>query len=143
MKKVLLVDDSLIDLNYAENILKHKYETFVAKSGKEALSYLSGGLIPDLILLDVVMPEMDGWDAFISIKGISMLWEVPIVFLTSLNSEKDRLHAAKLGAAGFITKPYEKEEFLQNIEAIISPPPPPPTPKLPLLLTAYIINIRQ
>ena len=119
MKKVLIVDDSVIDLAASENILSEKYETFHAKSGKEALHHLSNGLIPDLILLDIIMPEMDGWDTFISLKGVSLVWEVPIVFLTSLDNEADKNHAINLGAAGFITKPFQKDEFLKKIEEII------------------------
>ncbi|MDR2543645.1 MAG: response regulator [Treponema sp.] len=123
MKKILLVDDSAVDLAAAENLLKDKYETFVSKSGREALCHLSNGLIPDLILLDIIMPEMDGWDMLISLKGISMLWDVPIVFLTSLDNEADKERAASLGAAGFITKPYSKQELLQQIETLMEKKP--------------------
>jgi CheY-like chemotaxis protein len=119
MKKLLLVDDSETQLYIAENILKATYEIITAKSGKEAISLLSKGLIPNLILLDVLMPEMDGWETFNLIKGISLLRNVPIAFLTSLDGEPEKLHASRLGAADFISKPLEEKDLLRRIETII------------------------
>jgi len=119
MKKILVVDDSEVHLLIVEGILKDKYETTIAKSGKEALALLSKGYVPDLILLDVLMPEMDGWETYNKIKGISLLRDVPIAFLTSLDGEREKLYASRIGAADMITKPCEGEELLNRVQSIL------------------------
>jgi len=119
MKKILVVDDSEIHLLLVEGILKGKYDTTTAKSGKEALAIISKGYIPDFILLDVLMPEIDGWETFNKIKGISLLRDVPIAFFTSLDGEKEKRYAAQIGAADMINKPCEGEELLRRIKSIL------------------------
>ncbi|MCL2277385.1 MAG: response regulator [Treponema sp.] len=119
MKTILVVDDSDVHLMIANNILKDKYETITAKSGKEALALLSKGLIPNLILLDILMPEMDGWETYNLIKGISLLRDVPIAFLTSLSGIREKLYASNIGATDMITKPYEGAELLKRVENMI------------------------
>jgi putative two-component system response regulator len=119
--KILLVDDSDVHLMIAENILKEKYNVITAKSGKDALALLSkGGLVPNLILLDVLMPDMDGWEVYNKIKGISVLQNVPVAFLTSLDGEKEKLYASRLGAADLITKPYESSALLKRVETMLA-----------------------
>jgi len=117
--KILLVDDSDVHLMIAENILKEKYNVTTAKSGRDALAILSKGLVPSLILLDVLMPDMDGWEVYNKIKGISLLHEVPVAFLTSLDGEKEKLYASRLGAADLITKPYESGDLIKRVENIM------------------------
>jgi len=118
-KKILVVDDGEVHLLIVDGILKGKYDTATAKSGKEALAIISKGYIPDFILLDVLMPEMDGWETFNKIKGISLLKDVPIAFLTSLDGEREKLYASRIGAADMITKPCEGEELLERIKSIL------------------------
>ena len=119
MKKILIVDDNEVHLVIAENILKGKYEINTAKSGKDALALLSKGYIPSLILLDVLMPDMDGWETYNKIKGISLLRNVSIAFLTSLDGEREKMYASRIGAADLITKPYDGEELKKRIENIL------------------------
>jgi len=118
-KKLLLIDDSETELHVAANLFKDNYELFTAKSGKEALGYLTKGIVPDLILLDVLMPDMDGWETFNLIKGISLLRNVPIAFFTSIDGEWERQHASVLGAVDYITKPFENDELIKRVDAII------------------------
>jgi putative two-component system response regulator len=119
--KILLVDDSDVHLMIAENILKEKYNVTTAKSGKDALALLAKSkLVPNLILLDVLMPDMDGWEVYNKVKGISLLQNVPVAFLTSLDGEKEKLYASRLGAADLITKPYESSELLKRVETILA-----------------------
>jgi len=119
LEKILVVDDSEVHLLIVDGILKGKYDTTTAKSGKEALAILSKGYVPDVILLDVLMPEMDGWETFNKIKGISLLRDVPIAFLTSLDGEREKLYASRIGAADMITKPCEGEELLKRVKGIL------------------------
>jgi putative two-component system response regulator len=117
---ILLVDDSEVHLIIAENILNKKYKVTTANSGKGALSLLTRGLIPSLILLDVLMPDMDGWEVYNKIKGMNYLHSVPIAFLTSLDGQKEKLYASRLGAADLITKPYDCDVLLSRVESILS-----------------------
>jgi len=118
-KKILVVDDSEVHLLIVDGILKGKYDTTTAKSGKEALALISKGYAPDMILLDVLMPEMDGWETFNKIKGISLLKDVPIAFLTSVDGEREKMYASRIGAADMIAKPCEGEELLKRIKNIL------------------------
>ncbi|MDR0320749.1 MAG: response regulator [Treponema sp.] len=122
LKKILLVDDSEIHLVIAENILKREYDVTSVKSGAEALGLLSKGLVPNLILLDILMPDMDGWETYNKIKGISLLQNVPIAFLTSLDGIREKLYASRIGAADLITKPYEGEDLLNRIKGLLEKP---------------------
>jgi len=120
MKKILIIDDNEFHLDLAIEILKHKYNIIAAKSGNEALAHLSKGFIPNLILLDIIMPEMDGWDVYNLIKGISLLGDVPIVFFTSLDSDADKDRAFALGAVDYITKPFTKEELISRVDSVLN-----------------------
>ena len=119
LKKILIVDDSEVHLIITQNILKNKYEIITAKSGTEAVSLLSKGLVPNLILLDILMPEMDGWETYNKIKGISLLRDVPIAFLTSLDGIREKLYASRIGASDLITKSFNGEELLDRVEKLL------------------------
>ena len=97
LKKLLLIDDDKIHLSLAEIILQEKHEIITVKSGQEAIMEIVKGNIPALILLDIVMPEMDGWETCIRLKGISLLKDVPIAFVTSSDVEEDKEHAKEIG----------------------------------------------
>jgi methyl-accepting chemotaxis protein len=106
-KKILLIDDDEIFLEIASSVLEIDCEVIKVRSGKDALQLFYQGLIPNLILLDLVMPEMDGWNAFESIRSISKLHSVPIAFCTSSTDSKDIAHAKKAGAVDYINKPCD------------------------------------
>ena len=118
-KKILVIDDNEIHLVITENVLKDNYDINTARSGTEALGFLSKGFIPDLILLDILMPEMDGWETYNKIKGISLLQDVPIAFLTSLEGVREKLYASRIGASDLITKTLSGDELLERIGKII------------------------
>ena len=118
--KILLVDDDDIQHQIAESMLKKDYEVYKVRSGNEALDYLrDDNNIPDLILLDILMPEMDGWEVFNRVKAISLLKNVPIAFLTSITESTEEKRAYEIGADDFITKPYKKEELLNRVKKIL------------------------
>ena len=119
-KKIFLVDDDEMHLITAELFLKKEYDIFKAKSGKEALEYMSSNkFAPNLILLDIIMPEMDGWEVFKRIKAIDFLRNVPVVFLTSVEDESEKKRAYQMGIANFIQKPFNMTELLRNVKAVI------------------------
>jgi len=118
-KKILVVDDSEMDLDLIEMILQDKYTILPTKSGKEVLDYLLQNNNVDLILLDLIMPEMDGWETFSRIKDLGLISNIPIAFLTSTHGTDEQSHAKKIGAADYIFKPYTREELLKRIEIIL------------------------
>jgi len=122
-KKILAVDDSEIDLDMLEALLQDKYTVLPTKSGKDALDYLLHFSNVDLILLDLIMPEMDGWETFSRIKDLCNITDVPIAFLTSVHGEKEQNRAKEIGAADYIFKPFTGEELINRIEIILKKPP--------------------
>ncbi|MDR2965298.1 MAG: response regulator [Treponema sp.] len=118
-KKILLVDDDEIHLITAELCLKDEYDIYKAKSGDEALKCLRNkDFVPDLIMLDIVMPKMDGWEVFKKIKGITAFKDTPILFLTSMDGEEEKERARTLGAVDYITKPLEMTLLKNTISEI-------------------------
>ena len=118
-QKILVVDDDGIHLEMVEAVLSNEYNVLTATSGKEALGLFYQGLVPQLILLDLIMPDMDGWDTYNRIKAISNLHDTPIAFFTSSNDPKDIQHAHKIGAVDYIKKPYDKDDLLKRVENIV------------------------
>jgi len=118
-QKLLIVDDDTIHLEMVQAALRDEYDVVSAKSVKEALALFYQGLIPKLILLDLIMPEMDGWDAYSRIKTISGLHDIPIAFFTSSNDPKDEKRAREMGAVDYIKKPYDKDDLLYRIGKIL------------------------
>ena len=115
-KNILLVDDDAIHLEITEMALKDEYTIFMVKSGEEALEFLDKNeIIPDLILLDILMPTMDGWIIFDKIQDIVALKYTPIMFYTSLDEESAKEKAYELGAFDYITKPCDKSILLNRI----------------------------
>lgn len=103
---VLIVDDERINLNVLLELLAPLYETMVAKSGEVALQLLDGDRLPDIVLLDVVMPGMDGYEVCRRIKENPRTTDIPVIFITSLDGNLDEQHGLELGAADYIVKPF-------------------------------------
>ena len=118
-KKILVVDDNDIQLSFTEMQLHDKYEVITAKSGKEALDRLVHGFMPDLILLDILMPNMDGWETFGRLRAVSVLHEAPIIFLSSINEKREIDRAFQMGAADFIVKPYDEKDLHARIKKVL------------------------
>jgi putative two-component system response regulator len=102
---VLVVDDVDVNVMILEEILKDEYQVATAINGKEALAYLrSAAVLPKIILLDVMMPEMTGRELFEILKADESLRRIPVIFITAENDSEDELLAA--GAVDFINKPF-------------------------------------
>jgi len=118
-QKILVVDDDDIQLDVVKALLSKEYDVTCAKSGKEALNLFYQGLTPQLILLDLIMPDMDGWDTYSRIKAVSGLYNTKIAVFTSSGDPKDIKHAQEIGAADYIKKPYNKEDLVQRVGKIL------------------------
>jgi methyl-accepting chemotaxis protein len=119
-KKILIVDDDSIHLEMVNKVLESKYEVSMATSGKNALGLLYQGLVPQLILLDLIMPDMDGWNTYSRIKALSGLHGTQIAFFTSSSDPKDIKHAKDMGAVDYIKKPYNKDDLLNRVGKILN-----------------------
>jgi CheY-like chemotaxis protein len=113
------VDDDSIHLEMVETVLQNNYDISLAKSGKEALGLLYQGLVPKLILLDLIMPDMDGWNTYNRIKALSGLHDTQIAFFTSSSDPKDIKQAKDMGAVDYIKKPYDKDDLLRRVGRIL------------------------
>jgi CheY-like chemotaxis protein len=118
-KKILVVDDEAPILVMAKGVLGDDYDVITADSGKEALGYFYQGLLPNLVLLDLVMPGMDGWDAYTRIKGLAGLHNTPIAFFTSSTDPKDIQKAQQMGAVDYIKKPCDHDELLRKVGKLV------------------------
>jgi methyl-accepting chemotaxis protein/CheY-like chemotaxis protein len=116
-REILVVDDDEIHLTMASGILENDYKVITVRSGQEALQMFYQGLVPNLVLLDLVMPGMDGWNTFERIRGISRVHNVPIAFCSASDDLEDIAHAKKVGAADYIKKPCD--DLLVRVQKLI------------------------
>ncbi|WP_160687808.1 HD domain-containing phosphohydrolase [Clostridium sp. C2-6-12] len=115
MEHILVVDDNVTNLKFAEQALKPHYKVTLLTSAMQTMKFLSKN-IPDLILLDIKMPEVNGYEIFKTIKSMDRLKNIPIIFLTALNDIESELKCLKLGAIDFIGKPFVPELMLSRIK---------------------------
>ncbi len=104
-QRILIVDDSKATLRILSGLLKDDYTVFMASSGKEALDKAFANP-PDLILLDIVMPDLDGYEVYRRLKENEATQNIQIIFITAKSSEDDELQGLSLGAVDYITKPF-------------------------------------
>ena len=116
--KVLIVDDARPDLMNLERIVSGAgYTTLTATNGQQAVE-ISKSQLPDCILMDVNMDQMDGFAATRAIGGEPTTKGIPVVLVTSKNQKADRVWAQMLGVKGYVTKPYTPDQILGAIAAL-------------------------
>ena len=113
-KKLIIVDDNAANLSVGRNLLKPYYEVFPAPSAAKLFTLLEK-FIPDLILLDVNMPEMNGYEAIKKLKADKRYATIPVIFLTAKNDEESEMEGLDLGAADYITKPFSGPLLIRRI----------------------------
>lgn len=107
-QKILIVDDVPENLEIINGILEEDYEVFLATSGKQAID-IAVAENPDLILLDVMMPDMNGYDVCRELKSHKQFRHIPIIFLTSMNNPESEAKGLELGAIDYIIKPFNPD----------------------------------
>ena len=113
--RILVVDDTPANIQTLAAVLQQKnYSISVATNGKQALEVLAR-LVPDLILLDVMMPEMDGFETCAKIKATPAWRDVPIIFLTAKTETADIVRGFELGAVDYVAKPFNSHELLARV----------------------------
>ena len=114
--KVLVVDDSEFELQLVDFILQEKnYQTVLAGNGTDALIILET-LTPDLILLDIILPDFDGFEVCKKLKTIDKLKDIPVIFFTSLSNIDDIVKGFEAGGVDYVTKPFNTDELLVRIK---------------------------
>src|SRR5271155_6144897 len=103
---VLLVDDAPANIQIANSILKDHYKIRIATSGAKALELVKVVPLPDLILLDVMMPEMDGYEVCTRLKSDPETRDIPVIFLTGQTEIEDETRGFEVGAVDYIHKPF-------------------------------------
>ncbi len=114
-KTLLLVDDTPENLTVLGEILMPHYRVRVASSGMRALAAVLSEPRPDLVLLDVMMPEMDGYEVMRRLRESPVTRELPVIFVTALDSTEDEAHGLELGAVDYITKPVRPAIVLARV----------------------------
>jgi len=120
MKKVLIVDDEpniVMSLEYA--FKKRDFQVYVARDGTEALE-IAKKERPDVILLDIMMPQMDGYETLKHIRNNKNLYKTKIVFLSAKTQPADVEKGLKLGADDYLTKPFSVKKIVNDIEQMIA-----------------------
>ncbi|MCL2720119.1 MAG: methyl-accepting chemotaxis protein [Treponema sp.] len=116
---ILVIDDDVNHLTMTKNFLENDYDVTTAESCDDALRMLYHGLDPAFVLLDLMMPEVDGWETFERLKRLTNLHHVQIAIFTSSDDPADLNKARQMGAADYIRKPCKKSELLEKIERIL------------------------
>jgi DNA-binding response OmpR family regulator len=123
MKKILVVDDEDDILHFLEMVLREKgYLVTTASGGHEALTRAQIDK-PDLVLLDIMMPQMDGWEVLKLLRVDDDTRRIPVAMLSARTEAKDRVQGLQEGAIDYICKPFSLTELLGKIEAIFAQVP--------------------
>ena len=120
MAKILIVDDSQSHLHHVKTLVdKEGYQVVTADSGESGLA-AADAEIPDLILLDIVMPDMSGFQVIRKLRKNATTKQIPIIFITSKQQESDRVWGLRQGARAYITKPVDRNELLSAISSALA-----------------------
>ncbi|GAA4272535.1 response regulator [Aquimarina gracilis] len=120
MKKILIVDDEpniVMSLEYT--FKKKNYEVFIARDGGEALQ-IAKDMIPDVVLLDIMMPNVDGYETLRQIKNNKDLKDTKVVFLSAKNKAADIEKGLQMGADKYLTKPFSVKKLVAEINELLN-----------------------
>jgi putative two-component system response regulator len=112
---ILIVDDTPENLTVLAELLQPEYRVLAANSGARALKLAAAEPKPDLILLDVMMPDMDGYEVFGRLRSNSRTRDIPVVFVTAMNAAEDEEQGLELGAVDYIAKPLRPRVVLARV----------------------------
>ena len=114
--RILIVDDMPENIRILIELLGSEYATIPATSGAAALKKAKADPLPDLILLDIMMPEMDGYDVCRRLKENDLTREIPVIFITAVSEVMDEAKAFKLGAVDYVTKPFHPATIAARVK---------------------------
>jgi len=119
MYKVLIVDDMQSNIDILRSVLKDNYQLAVAKNGEKAIE-ITKKVMPDLILLDIMMPKMSGYEVIKVLKADEKLKDIPVIFITAQSELHEKTMGFELGAVDYVVKPFEALEVKARVETHIN-----------------------
>lgn len=119
-KKILVIDDELSIRMLLENFLSKTYEVITKNDGMEGVQWLEQGNMPDLIVADIQMPNMNGNDFIKNIRASGFFKEIPLIMLSGIESSQEKVKCLKLGANDYMVKPFNPEELSIRIELLLA-----------------------
>ncbi|GHT21061.1 two-component system response regulator [Bacteroidia bacterium] len=114
-KKILVIDDEVGIRFILEKILKQDFDVICLPNGQEGLGYLEAGNFPDLIISDLQMPEMNGFEFLEKVKNCGFFDEIPIMILSGGELSNDKIKCFQLGAEDYVVKPFNPSEVIARI----------------------------
>lgn len=119
MARILIVDDSATELRQLAQMLeRHGHEVLAASTGKEGVD-LAGAEQPDLVLMDVVMPEVNGFQATRQISRDGRTSHIPVIIVSAKDQEADRIWGERQGAKGYLTKPVKEADLMNAVKQVL------------------------
>jgi len=119
MKKILVVDDEITIRTLLERFLSNLYEVKALGDGQEALVWLQSGNMPDLMIVDLEMPNMNGFEFLQQVKSSGFFQAIPVLMLSGVDSSAERVKCLKAGALDFMIKPFNPEELLIKADILM------------------------
>ncbi len=119
-KKILIIDDELSIRMLLENFLKKDYQVITKNDGLDGLKWMEEGNIPDLIVADIQMPNLDGYEFIKNVRASGYFKDIPLIMLSGIESSSEKVKCLKLGANDYIVKPFNPEELSIRIELLLS-----------------------
>ena len=119
MKKILIVDDSRSEVRLLESLLEQAGYAPVSLSDPRRVEQVVASERPQLILLDVIMPDRNGFQVCRELKGNAETARIPVVLVTSKDTDSDRFWGQRQGADGYVTKPFTKEQLLDAVQKYV------------------------
>ncbi len=118
--KILVIDDELSIRMLLENYLGKSYDVITKNDGMEGLKWLEEGNMPDLIVADIQMPHVDGYEFIKNLRASGFFKEIPLIMLSGIESSQEKVKCLKLGANDYMVKPFNPEELSIRIELLLS-----------------------
>jgi DNA-binding response OmpR family regulator len=118
-KNILIIDDELSIRMLLENYLGKTYKIVTKTDGLDGMKYLEDGNIPDLIVADIQMPNLDGYEMLRQVRASGFFGNIPMIMLSGIESSQERVKCLRMGADDYIVKPFNPEELLLRINNLI------------------------
>lgn len=119
-KKILVIDDELSIRLLLENYLGKTYDVVTRNDGMEGLKWMESGNMPDLIVADIQMPNLDGYDFIKNVRASGFFRDIPMIMLSGIESSQEKVKCLKLGANDYMIKPFNPEELSIRIEILLA-----------------------
>ncbi|MFK5856104.1 MAG: response regulator [Bacteroidota bacterium] len=119
-KTILAIDDELSIRMLLENFLSSDFNVVTCNDGQEGLKYLEQGDLPDLIVTDIQMPNIDGYEFIKNVRASGFFSHIPVIMLSGIESSNERVKCLKLGADDYMVKPFNPEELAVRIENMLT-----------------------